>query len=69
MTNIVAVANKTLEISDFSLTNLKLQKILYYVYGTNLVINTEQISECPQAWDYWPVFPTVYNQFRRYGAD
>ena len=70
MTHILAVANTMIEVSDFQISNLKLQKLLYYVYGVNLVVNPkEELSEGPQAWMYGPVFPTVYRAFREYEAD
>ena len=68
MTDILPIADYVIEKSGCSITNLKLNKLLYYVYGVNLVINAkEKISEGPEAWTYGPVFPTVYHQYKRYG--
>ena len=69
MTHILAAANRMLEVSGFNIGNLKLQKLLYYVYGANLILNPEdELIEGPQAWHYGPVFPSVYHAFKRYGA-
>ena len=69
MVHILAAANRMIEFSDFYISNLKLQKILYYAYGANLVLNPEEIlTEGPQAWHYGPVFPSVYHAFKRYGS-
>ncbi len=66
--NIVDIANKLIEMSGFTITNLKLNKLLYYVYGVNLVFNPNiKVNESPQAWDYGPVFPSVYHTFKKYG--
>ena len=69
MIHILAVANRMIECSDFYISNLKLQKILYYAYGANLVLNPEEVlTERPQAWHYGPVFPSVYHAFIYYGS-
>ena len=68
MIDILPIASYVIERSDCSITNLKLNKLLYYVYGVNLAINAEdEISEGPEAWTYGPVFPTVYHQYKKYG--
>ena len=69
MVHILAAANRMLEVSGFNIGNLKLQKLLYYAYGANLILNPEEeLIEGPQAWHYGPVFPSVYHAFKRYGA-
>lgn len=69
MTEIFSIANHLIDRSNRLVTNLKLNKLLYYVYGINLVVNEgERISESPQAWKYGPVFPSVYHGFKHYGA-
>lgn len=65
-----AAARYLCERSDWMLTNLELQKILYLsqmVYmgqheGDRLMNATFE------AWDYGPVIPSVYNQVRSFGA-
>lgn len=51
-----------------SITNLKLQKLLYYVQGFHLAIyDTPLFSEKIQAWAHGPVVPEVYVDYRKYG--
>ena len=53
MTDILPIASYVIAKSDCSITNLKLNKLLYYIYGVNLVINAkDEISEGPEAWTY-----------------
>lgn len=52
------------------MTNLKLQKILYFVQAASLVTNDKMfISDDFEAWDYWPVIPSVYRTYETYGRD
>ena len=50
---------------DFN--NTKVQKLLYLFIGFCLVNDVKDVSvdELPQAWQYGPVMPTVYNQYDR----
>lgn len=50
-----------------SFTHVKLQKILYYVYCDFLKNGTTLFEEKIEKWQYGPVTPTVYNNFRSYG--
>lgn len=51
-----------------SITNLKLQKLLYYVQGFNLAINnTTLFSQKIEAWAHGPVVPDVYREFKGFG--
>ncbi len=66
-------AAKTLcELSDWSLSNLKIQKILYIAHMYAL---GRTDGECPllsenfEAWDYGPVLPQVYQKGKIFGAD
>lgn len=57
------------EAEEEELSNLKLQKLLYYAQGHHLAANgaplfTEQI----QAWSHGPVVPEVYRAFKGFGA-
>lgn len=52
-----------------SLTNLKLQKLLYYQQGYHLAIfDTPLFEEKVEAWMYGPVVPVVYDIYAQYGA-
>ena len=70
MVNINSVVNYLLEKSGFSLTNLKIQKLLYYVYGVCLAATDKgrPFDEQPEAWQYGPVFPSVYHDLKIYGS-
>lgn len=59
------VAEYTLWYSNIILkspiTNLKLQKLLYYIQGSNIVLNKSPLFDnCIEAWKYGPVVPDVY---------
>jgi uncharacterized phage-associated protein len=56
------------EVEDEELSNLKLQKVLYYAQGHHLAerhapVFTEQI----QAWSHGPVVPAVYHEYKGFG--
>lgn len=51
-------------------TNLKLQKILYYVQGHFLAeFNRPLFPDEIQAWKFGPVVPSVYYEFSMFGPD
>lgn len=51
------------------ISNLKLQKILYYIQGEFLAnSNKPAFSESIQAWKHGPVVPEVYYEFNKYIA-
>jgi uncharacterized phage-associated protein len=70
-----AVANhliKTLHENDIhDVTNLKLQKLMYFAYGIYLSIyNGERLFDSPiQAWRLGPVVPSIYSEFKDYGSN
>lgn len=48
-----------------SITNKKLQKLLYYAQVWSLVLNNEKLfSERIEAWVHGPAIPTVYRKFK-----
>ena len=50
------------------ITPLKLQKLIYYAHGWNLALRDGPlIDELVEAWEYGPVVPSVYHEFKRYG--
>ena len=73
MFSILSTSVFLLEESKYSLTNMKLNKILFYVYGYCLFDDYQKkycnrFDEKPQAWMFGPVFPTVYHKFKVFGA-
>lgn len=52
-----------------SITNLKLQKILYYVQGYSFrIFGVPAFDDEIYAWHYGPVVPMAYYEFNIYGA-
>jgi uncharacterized phage-associated protein len=52
-----------------SLTNMKLQKLLYFAQGHSHALRGQKLMhDDPEAWQYGPVYHTVWEQFRRFGA-
>lgn len=52
------------------ITNMKLQKLLYYAQGAFLSLKgTPLFKEKVQAWQYGPVVPEVYNQYKSYSSN
>ncbi|MGX5592199.1 Panacea domain-containing protein [Bacillus cereus] len=50
-----------------NITNLKLQKLLYYAQGFNLAIKEKALfEEDIEAWVHGPVVPEVYSEFKDY---
>lgn len=66
-----AVANAVLEIAEHSqrqVTNLALNKILYFLHAAFLHAHGQPlISAKIEAWDHGPVFREIYHQFKRFG--
>ena len=55
--------------NGFSVSNLKLQKILYFVQAEFLVnIGRPCFSDAIEAWDFGPVVPVVYRKYKVYGS-
>lgn len=52
-----------------TISNLKLQKILYFVQAEFLVSQEEPcFKEEIEAWDFGPVVPNVYRLYKAYGS-
>ncbi len=72
MENALFVANYIIEYSNnknYEINNLKLQKLLYFVNVRNIVENdVELFSEKMEKWKYGPVVPSVYHEYKRFGA-
>ena len=53
-----------------SITNLKLQKLLYYAQGVSLALNDAVLFTDPiEAWTHGPVVPTVYRRYKQHGGE
>jgi uncharacterized phage-associated protein len=54
---------------DADVSNLKLQKLLYYAQGHRLAETGQPLfGDEIQAWAHGPVVPAVYQQYKRYGS-
>ena len=52
------------------ISNLKLQKLLYLVQGFYMAFYHKRcFDDDIQAWDYGPVCPNAYHEFKRFGAN
>ncbi len=52
-----------------SISNLKLQKMLYFIQAEFLVSqNTPCFGERIEAWDFGPVVPDIYHRYKVYGS-
>src|SRR5215469_2786509 len=50
-------------------TQMKLQKLVYFAHGLHLAsYNEPLISEKFQAWKYGPVVPAIYRDYKLYGS-
>ena len=51
-----------------NITNLKLQKLVYYAQGFSLAINNVALFEDPiLAWEHGPVVESLYHEYKQYG--
>ncbi len=67
-----AIANKILEIRTEAgepLTVMQLIKLVYIADGWSLALHGKPLSSHdPEAWQYGPVYRSVYNDFRQFGS-
>ena len=67
-----AIANLMLDEADrrgWKITNLALQKLLYFAHGIHLTKKKEPlVSGYFEAWQYGPVHPAVYRAFKPSGS-
>ena len=67
-----AIANLMLDEADrrgWMITNLALQKLLYFAHGIHLTKEKQPlVSGYFEAWQYGPVHPAVYRAFKPSGA-
>ena len=51
------------------ISNLKLQKLVYYAQGFHLALYDEPLfPEVIEAWTHGPVVPDLYRYYKKYGA-
>ena len=51
------------------ISNLKLQKLVYYCQGMNLALNDTVLFEDPiEAWTHGPVVRKVYGEYKEFGS-
>jgi uncharacterized phage-associated protein len=66
------VANEFLELArrdGVQLTPMQVQKLVYFAYGWYLAITGERLlNERVQAWQWGPVIPSLYGEFKPYGS-
>ena len=72
--NAIDIAKKIICKTDVehgdTLSNLKLQKLLYYMQGFHLAFFDEPFfNESIEAWTYGPVVPVVFQEFKKYKKD
>jgi uncharacterized phage-associated protein len=67
------IANEFLKIAKAkgdALTQMKLQKLVYFAHGWYLALTGQPlISERVEAWQYGPVIRALYQDFKAYGND
>jgi uncharacterized phage-associated protein len=55
---------------DGNITNLKLQKLLYYAQGLYLALyDIPLFSENIMAWQYGPVVPEIYHEYKKHSRN
>jgi uncharacterized phage-associated protein len=56
------------EASEDDMTNMRLNKLLYFAHGIHLANYGEPLFEEPvEAWTFGPVFPDIYHRFNKFG--
>ena len=55
--------------NKYSISNLKLQKLLYFVQAYFLITKDAPCFDAKiEAWDFGPVVPIAYHEFKQYGS-
>lgn len=72
MYRVLQIANYVIHVSfenSKNITNLHLQKILYYLQANELVHNEEPLfNEAIEKWRLGPVIPEVYHEYKEFGS-
>lgn len=67
----VCVANEFIRLAKVkreTLTPMKLQKLVYFAHGWSLALTGQPlVSERIEAWQFGPVIPALYREFKSYG--
>lgn len=67
---LISLAGEQLRFGGEKLTNMKLQKLMYYVQGYHLAAFDEPLfDERIESWMYGPVVPGVYDYYSKYEAE
>lgn len=54
---------------DYGISNLKLQKVLYFIQAYFLITTPGQcFKERIEAWDFGPVVPEAYREYKQFGS-
>lgn len=56
---------------DYGISNLKLQKVLYFIQAFFLINkkdHTPCFNERIEAWDFGPVVPDAYHEYKQFGS-
>jgi uncharacterized phage-associated protein len=68
-----AVANEFLRIArenSEALTAMKLQKLVFFAHGWTLALTGNPLISDPiEAWEFGPVIPALYHEFKRFGNE
>jgi uncharacterized phage-associated protein len=57
------------EEADDLVSNLKLQKLVYYAQGFNLALHKKPLfNEKIEAWTHGPVIPELYHKYKKYSG-
>jgi uncharacterized phage-associated protein len=72
--NVLQIANKIIASTDSEhgelISNLKLQKLLYYLQGFHIAVYEEPLfEENIEAWQYGPVVREIYVHFKENGSN
>jgi uncharacterized phage-associated protein len=57
--------------NDYGISNLKLQKVLYFIqayFVTSKKDHAPCFDEKIEAWDFGPVVPEAYHEYKQYGS-
>lgn len=68
----ICFSNWIIQNSPGPITQLKLQKLLFYCYGAIVASDFDNEVDSNiffQAWEYGPVVPEVWNAFKQYGRE